>query len=108
MNKPTDKPLNGKAPRFRQYLEEEGILDCLTVELMSLFKVGSPKGGLEMLRNNICKAAVQQAQLQATKEAGLHKEALEIENEALKYRVQYLETENKKFSLQIEDLKKRK
>ena len=51
MNKPTDKPLNGKAPRFRQYLEEEGILDYLTVELMSLFKVGSPKGGLEMLRN---------------------------------------------------------
>ena len=51
---------------------------------------------------------MQQAKLEATKEAGLQKEALEIENEALKYRVQYLETENKKFSLQIEDLKKRK
>ena len=107
MNKQTDKPLNGKAPRFRQYLEEEGILDYLTVELMSLFKTGSPKGGLEILRNNISKAAVQKAKLDATKEAGLQ-EALEIENEALKYRVQYLETENKKFSLQIEDLKKRK
>ena len=108
MNKQTDKPLNGKAPRFRQYLEEEGILDYLTVELMSLFKAGSPKGGLEMLRNSVCKAAVQEAKLEATKEAGLHLEALEIENEAFKYRVQYLETENKKFSLQIEDLKKRK
>ena len=108
MNKQTDKPLNGKAPRFRQYLEEEGILDYLTVELMSLFKAGSPKGGLEILRNNISKAAVQEAKLDASKEAGLQLEALEIENEALKYRVQYLETENKKFSLQIEDLKKRK
>ena len=108
MNKPTDMHLNGKAPRFRQYLEEEGILDYLTIELMSLFKVGSPKGGLEMLRNNICKAAVQEAKLEATKEARLQLDALEIENETLKYQIQYLETENKKFSLQIEDLKKRK
>ena len=101
------EPLNGKGQAFRQYLEDEGIMDYLTVEMLSLFNSGSPCNGLEIFKNNICAETMRKVKSDASKEAKLIIEAHQIENEALKYRVEYLETQNKKLSLQIEDMKKK-
>ena len=101
-----EEPLDGEGPRFQQYLEDEGILDYLTLQLMTLFKSGSPINGLDRFKQNISKEAVKKAQLEAEEEAKLGQEAMQLENEALKYRVEYLETANKKMKLQIDDIKR--
>ena len=101
----SDAPLNGEGPKFQQYLEEEGIFDYLTLEMLSLYKANSPSNGLDIFKRNVSKDAVRIAKLEAEKEAKLEQEATQMENEALKYRIDFLEAENKKLSLQIEDLK---
>jgi hypothetical protein len=102
----SEEPLDGEGPRFQQYLEAEGILDYLTLQLISLYKSGSPSNGLDRFRQNISKEAVKKAQLEAEDAAKLGQEVMQMENEALKYRVEYLETANKKMKLQIDDLKR--
>ena len=101
-----DEPLNGEGPKFREYLEEEGIMDFLTLQLMSLYKSGSPSNGLNLFKRNISEEAVKEAKSEAEKEAKLGQEVMQIENESLKYRIEYLETSNKKMKLQINDLKR--
>ena len=102
----SQEPLDGEGPRFQQYLEAEGILDYLTLQLMSLYKSGSPGNGLHRFKHNISEEAVKKAKMEAEEEAKLGQEAMQIETEALKYRVEYLETANKKMKLQIDDLKR--
>lgn len=103
-NTSSEEPLNGEGPLFQQYLEDEGIIDFLTNELLRLYKENRPTNGLNVLKNNVSDKAVKQMKLDTTKEAKLEQKALEMENEALKYRVECLENANKTLSMQVEKL----
>ena len=102
-----DEPLNGEGPLFQQYLEKEGILDFLTNELLQLYKANRPENGLDVLRHNISAQLLNEKKLKTPKQAQedpFFQDAINIENESLKYRVQSLEKENKNLSLKVEEL----
>ena len=100
-----NESLNGEGPLFHQYLERQGILDFLTNELLQLYKANLPENGLDVLKHNIAAEILDKAKLEAKKvaeEDPLFSEAMMIENEALKFRVESLEKENKLLSLEVE------
>ena len=102
-----DEPLNGEGPLFQQYLEKEGILDFLTNELIQLYKANRPENGLDVLRHNISAQLLNEKKLKTPKQAQedpFFQDAINIENESLKYRVQSLEKENTNLSLKVEEL----
>ena len=95
----------GEGPLFQQYLERQGILDFLTNELLQLYKANLPENGLDVLKHNIAAEIFDKAKLEAKRvaeEDPLFSEAMMIENEALKFRVESLEKENKLLSLEVE------
>ena len=95
----------GEGPLFQQYLERQGILDFLTNELLQLYKANLPENGLDVLKHNIAAEILDKAKLEAKKvveEDPLFSEAMIIENEALKFRVETLEKENKLLSFKVE------
>merc|ERR1712198_697022 len=92
---------------FQQYLEKEGIVDFLTNELIQLYKANRPENGLDVLRHNIAAQLLNEKKLKTPKQAKedpFFQDAINIENESLKYRVQSLEKENEKLSLKVEKL----
>ena len=102
-----DEPLNGEGPLFQQYLEKEGIIDFLTNELLQLYKANRPENGLDVLRHNISAQLLNEKKLKTPKQAQedpFFQDAINIENESLKYRVQSLEKENENLSLKVEEL----
>ena len=102
-----DEPLNGEGPLFQQYLEKQGILDFLTNELIQLYKANRPENGLDVLRHNISAQLLNEKKLKTPKQAQedpFFQDAINIENESLKYRVQSLEKENENLSLKVEQL----
>ena len=102
-----NEPLNGEGPLFQQYLEKEGILDFLTDELIQLYKANRPENGLDVLRHNISAQLLNEKKLKTPKQAQedpFFQDAINIENESLKYRVQSLEKENENLSLKVEEL----
>ena len=102
-----DEPLNGEGPLFQQYLEKQGILDFLTNELIQLYKANRPENGLDVLRHNISAQLLNEKKLKTPKQAQedpFFQDAINIENESLKYRVQSLEKENENLSLKVEEL----
>ena len=103
-NMASDEPLNGEGPLFQQYLEDEGIIDFLTDELLRLYKENRPKNGLDVLKSNVSDKVVKQTIIETAQEAELEQKVLKMENEALKYRVEFLEKANKTLSLQVEKL----
>ena len=102
-----DEPLNGEGPLFQQYLEKEGIIDFLTNELIQLYKANRPENGLDVLRHNISAQLLNEKKLKTPKQAQedpFFQDAINIENESLKYRVQSLEKENENLTLKVEEL----
>ena len=102
-----DEPLNGEGSIFQQYLEKEGIIDFLTNELLQLYKANRPENGLDVLRHNISAQLLNEKKLKTPKQAQedpFFQDAINIENESLKYRVQSLEKENENLSLKVEEL----
>ena len=102
-----DEPLHGEGPLFQQYLEKEGIIDFLTNELIQLYKANRPENGLDVLRHNISAQLLNEKKLKTPKQAQedpFFQDAINIENESLKYRVQSLEKENENLSLKVEQL----
>ena len=102
-----DEPLNGEGPLFQQYLEKQGILDFLTNELIQLYKANRPENGLDVLRHNISAQLLNEKKLKTPKQAQedpFFQDAINIENESLKYRVQSLEKENENLTLKVEEL----
>ena len=105
-NMASNEPLNGEGPLFQQYLEKQGILEFLTNELLQLYVENRPENGLDVLKRNISAQSGNEMNLGTKKETILHQEEiLEMENESLKFRVDDLEKENKKLTLQLEKLK---
>ena len=102
-----DEPLNGEGSIFQQYLEKEGIIDFLTNELLQLYKANRPENGLDVLRHNISAQLLNEKKSKTPKQAQedpFFQDAINIENESLKYRVQSLEKENENLSLKVEEL----
>ena len=105
-NLASNEPLNGEGPLFQQYLEKQGILEFLTNELLQLYIENRPENGLDVLKRNISAQLRNEMKSETQKETILHQEEiLQMENESLKFRVDDLEKENKKLTLQIEKLK---
>lgn len=105
-NLASNEPLNGEGPLFQQYLEKQGILEFLTNELLQLYIENRPENGLDVLKRNISAQLGNTMKLETKAERILHQEEiLQMENESLKFRVDDLEKENKKLTLQLEKLK---
>ena len=105
-NLASNEPLNGEGPLFQQYLDKQGILEFLTNELLQLYIENRPENGLDVLKRNISAQLRNEMKSETQKETILHQEEiLQMENESLKFRVDDLEKENKKLTLQIEKLK---
>ena len=105
-NLASNEPLNGEGPLFQQYLDKQGILEFLTNELLQLYIENRPENGLDVLKRNISAQFGNEMKSETQKETILHQEEiLQMENESLKFRVDDLEKENKKLTLQIEKLK---
>ncbi|QQP38069.1 c-Myc-binding protein, partial [Caligus rogercresseyi] len=58
MSAKSGNPIDAKREEFRKYLEREGILQCLTSVLVSLYEEPEkPKDGLLYLKNNFARDA---------------------------------------------------